>query len=284
MDPARPRTRRCTHRHELVIAKSPLAGRSLPAAHGRESTRSAATHTPSPVDWSYGLLEEDARVLRCQSALRRRFILEGPRRSARRSASRPTTSRRLEPTSVSTFTRRGGRSNGRRYRYRLLETIRQYALEKLEEGGGAAEFRARHRRWLGDLAATTRDVDFIGATIHDALEARDPEHRRDPLPPSPTTERSKTRCGSAATSATSGSCSHLSEGESWIVAMLDHPDATDPVMRGNLLVWRGLPRSSGCDWTRRSPRSKEALELGETHGDNLLKALGDHLARSDDQR
>jgi predicted ATPase len=37
-------------------------------------------------------------------------------------------------------------------RYRLLETIRQYGLEKLEEGGEAGQMRGRHAAWFLSLA------------------------------------------------------------------------------------------------------------------------------------
>ena len=44
-------------------------------------------------------------------------------------------------------------SSGGRTRYRLLETVRQYALEKLGESGEADEVRARHRDYYTLLAA-----------------------------------------------------------------------------------------------------------------------------------
>lgn len=37
-------------------------------------------------------------------------------------------------------------------RYRLLETIRQFARDRLDESGSADQFRLRHARWFGDLA------------------------------------------------------------------------------------------------------------------------------------
>jgi predicted ATPase len=44
-------------------------------------------------------------------------------------------------------------SSGGRTRYRLLETVRQYALEKLGESGEADEVRERHRDHYTALAA-----------------------------------------------------------------------------------------------------------------------------------
>ena len=44
-------------------------------------------------------------------------------------------------------------------RYRLLETVRQYALEKLGESGEADAVRARHRDHYTDLARLTRPAE-----------------------------------------------------------------------------------------------------------------------------
>ena len=47
---------------------------------------------------------------------------------------------------------------GKRTRYRLLETIRQYALEKLGESGEADAVRTRHRDYYTDVAAQLDSV------------------------------------------------------------------------------------------------------------------------------
>jgi DNA-binding CsgD family transcriptional regulator len=47
-------------------------------------------------------------------------------------------------------------NSGARTRYRLLETVRQYALEKLAESGEADAVRARHRDYYTSLAALRR--------------------------------------------------------------------------------------------------------------------------------
>src|SRR6202044_3754922 len=43
--------------------------------------------------------------------------------------------------------------SGSRTRYRLLETVRQYALEKLGESGEADAVRSRHRDYYASIAA-----------------------------------------------------------------------------------------------------------------------------------
>ncbi|MEX2395106.1 MAG: tetratricopeptide repeat protein, partial [Actinomycetota bacterium] len=161
------------------------------------------------------------------------------------------------------------------HRYRLLETIRQYALEKLEERGEALEVRAQHRRWLGELAASTRDRDFVGAATHDALELETGNIRAaisSALSDPGTIGDALRICGDL------GYFwwlrGHLSEGESWIAATLDHPEATDPVMRGHLLVWRGLLALERLQLDDAIPPLEEALALGEEYGDPVLKARG----------
>jgi hypothetical protein len=52
---------------------------------------------------------------------------------------------------------------GGRMRYRLLETVRQYALEKLGESGEADAVRARHRDYYTAMAAL---LDAPAATGH----------------------------------------------------------------------------------------------------------------------
>jgi predicted ATPase/class 3 adenylate cyclase/DNA-binding CsgD family transcriptional regulator len=54
-------------------------------------------------------------------------------------------------------------NTGGRMRYRLLETVRQYALEKLGESGEADTVRARHRNYYGAMAAV---LDAPAATGH----------------------------------------------------------------------------------------------------------------------
>jgi predicted ATPase len=58
-------------------------------------------------------------------------------------------------------------------RYRMLETIRQYAQEKLLEAGSAKTARDRHLQYFVELAGKV-DIEFRGpnqATITDRLEA-----------------------------------------------------------------------------------------------------------------
>ena len=78
-------------------------------------------------------------------------------------------------------------------RYRLLESIRQYAQERLEDSGGSAATRRRHAEYFVELAETSgphlrgrdqiewvrrtlRDADNFRAALDWAVETLSPEH------------------------------------------------------------------------------------------------------------
>jgi predicted ATPase/class 3 adenylate cyclase len=119
-------------------------GRNL----GRQQTLLAT------VDWSHDLLSEPERVLlRRQSVMSGSFSLEdveavcvgeGIDRSEV-----VTLLRRLVATSWVMRERAGDRAA-----YRLLETSRQYALDKLVSSSEAQRFRSKHAEWFTDLAET----------------------------------------------------------------------------------------------------------------------------------
>ena len=64
--------------------------------------------------------------------------------------------------------------HGNLTRYRLLETVRQYAAEKLRERGGAELMRERHLAWYLALAEETMDLD--SAAVQAWLRRIEPEH------------------------------------------------------------------------------------------------------------
>ena len=109
------------------------------------------------VDWSHALLTEPERVLfRRLAAFLGGFDFDAAQTvasggeverypSARSAHACWWTSRWWSPTTA------GGRT-----RYRLLETVRQYALEKLGESGEADAVRARHRDHYTAMAAAAR--------------------------------------------------------------------------------------------------------------------------------
>ena len=128
--------------------------RSFPPVDGRARTAVRRQQTlRASVDWSYGLLTELERVL-----LRRLAVFMGglDLQAAQTVAGGEEVASHqvldlltllVDKSLVVAETTRG------RTRYRLLETVRQYAQEKLGESGEADVLRARHREHYMAVAA-----------------------------------------------------------------------------------------------------------------------------------
>ncbi|WP_081396250.1 helix-turn-helix transcriptional regulator [Mycobacterium colombiense] len=129
---------------------------------GRTAVRRQQTLRAS-VDWSHALLAEPERVLFRRLAV----FLGGFDLAAARAVAADTEVERyqvldqltlLVDKSLVVADDAGGRT-----RYRLLETVRQYALEKLGESGEADVVRARHR---DHYTAMATQLDAPAATGH----------------------------------------------------------------------------------------------------------------------
>jgi predicted ATPase len=109
------------------------------AALPRQRTLRAA------VDWSYSLLnDEEQRLLRLVAVFSGGFSLEGA--EAVGGGDVLDVLARLVARSLVIAEEQDGEA-----RYRLLETIRQYAQDKLAEGGELEGARSRHLEWFRDL-------------------------------------------------------------------------------------------------------------------------------------
>ncbi|MHB8730246.1 MAG: ATP-binding protein [bacterium] len=104
------------------------------------------------MDWSYGLLSEPERsVLRRLSVFAGGWTLEAAEALCSTDLIQPAgvldlLGRLVDKSLVLTDAQDG------EVRYRLLETVRQYARDRLVESGDAAEARRRHRDWYGAVA------------------------------------------------------------------------------------------------------------------------------------
>jgi predicted ATPase/class 3 adenylate cyclase/DNA-binding CsgD family transcriptional regulator len=105
------------------------------------------------VDWSHTLLSEPERVLFRRLAV----FLGGFDLDAAQSVAGGADMQRFQVLDLLTLlvdkSLVVAENTGGRTRYRLLETVRQYALEKLGESGDADAVRARHRDYYTALAA-----------------------------------------------------------------------------------------------------------------------------------
>src|SRR5436305_8984189 len=137
------------------------------AAPTRQQTLTAT------LQWSHDLLEPDERVL-----LRRLAIFSGgfeleavEEVCAADGIDAPeiadVLARLVAKTLVAVVAR------GRRRRYRLLETVRLYARERLDDAGETAALADRHARWALGLAERERDsprLDRESANLRSALD------------------------------------------------------------------------------------------------------------------
>jgi predicted ATPase/class 3 adenylate cyclase/Flp pilus assembly protein TadD len=141
-------------------------GRTL----GRQQTLLAT------VDWSHDLLSEPERVL-----LRRLSVMSGS--FSLEDVEAVCVGDGIDRTEVVTLLRKLVATSwvmrergGDRAAYRLLETSRQYALDKLVSSSEAQRFRSKHSEWFADLAETgaesmlggpdqTRWFDRIGSEL-----------------------------------------------------------------------------------------------------------------------
>jgi predicted ATPase/class 3 adenylate cyclase/DNA-binding CsgD family transcriptional regulator len=123
-----------------------LTGGSRTAVRRQQTLRAS-------VDWSHALLSEPERVLFRRLAV----FLGGFDLDAARSVAASDVAERYQVLDqLSLLVDKSlvvAESTGGRTRYRLLETVRQYALEKLGESGEADAVRARHRDHYAAMAA-----------------------------------------------------------------------------------------------------------------------------------
>jgi predicted ATPase/class 3 adenylate cyclase len=127
------------------------------------------------IDWSYDLLSELERVLlRRLSVFAGGWTLEAAEAACTREGVEEwevldlLTS--LVEKSLVLYEERGGEG-----RYRLLETVRQYARDRLLESGDVATVRARHRDWFLRLAERS-EPGLAGADVGKWLNRLEMEH------------------------------------------------------------------------------------------------------------
>jgi predicted ATPase/DNA-binding CsgD family transcriptional regulator len=168
----------------------------------------------------------------------------------------------------------GREEYGSHVRYRMLETIRQYGEEKLEEQGELHTWRRRHRDWYAELAARA-EGDWISPRQLEwgARLRREHPNLRAAL------EFSVADPGEAAASMRIASAleqhwvawGRMSEGRHWLDRALAHPTAI-PVERARALrldAWLALLQS---DTNEAARMLDEARPLAEAAGDDVARA------------
>jgi predicted ATPase len=163
-------------------------------------------------------------------------------------------------------------------RFRLLETIREYAGEQLVAAGEADRFVRRHAAYVADLAETL-EPGLLGADRDRTLDRLTIEHDN---------IRAALRWSAADGDTTSGlrtaaavwrfwqQRSHIREGRGWLSPLLAKPDAgDDPPLQaraitaaGNLAYWQGDLADAGRFY-------EQALIIDRELGDGAR--IGDDL-------
>jgi non-specific serine/threonine protein kinase len=167
-----------------------------------------------------------------------------------------------------------GEECGSHVRYRMLETIRQYGQEKLEEQGELHTCRRRHRDWYAELAAraegdwiSPRQLEWAARlrrehpNLRAALEfsVADPKEAAAGMRIASALEQHWVAWG------------RMSEGRHWLGRALAHPTAT-AVERARALrldAWLALLQS---DTTEAARLLDEAKPLADAAGDDVSRA------------
>ncbi len=166
---------------------------------------------------------------------------------------------------------------GGRTRYRLLETMRQYALEKLGESGEAAAVRARHRDHYTAMAMRLDTADrTTNATRLDQAE-KEIDNLRAAFAWS--REQSETELALVLASALQRlwmGRGRLQEGISWFDSAFTEADRDDAdisaAVRARALAEKTLINAWMGEWGVEQIEAKQALALARKVGDQALLA------------
>jgi predicted ATPase/DNA-binding winged helix-turn-helix (wHTH) protein len=231
------------------------------------------------MDWSYELLTADEQqLLACLAVFAGGFTIEAVASvccDGREDVALERVERLVDASLIVAEEREG------RMRYRLLETVRQYAEERLAETGGAADVRSKHAAWCVEFAeqAQSRFAGSQQSTWFEVVE-REQENLRAAL-----------AHGGDASDGTSGLRlavalarywyvrGHLNEGREWLERTLEasgpHPPELD---RRALTAAASLALLQG-DYGVATSLAERALEAARAGGQpvflaNALSNLG----------
>jgi predicted ATPase/class 3 adenylate cyclase len=168
-------------------------------------------------------------------------------------------------------------------RYRLLETIRQYARDRLLESGEATEALRRHRDWYLALAEQAAPEFFRGVDSGDWLDRLELEH--DNLRAA--LQWSEDEPGEAISGLRLAAAfwrfweirGYLLEGRSWLERMLAATAADNSVLRANALTGAGILAYMQGDFPGASTLHEQSLALHRRLGDpNAIAYAANNLA------
>jgi predicted ATPase/DNA-binding SARP family transcriptional activator len=163
-------------------------------------------------------------------------------------------------------------------RFTMLETVRRFAVERLEEAG-AAELRKRHAEWLTELAETMAERTFAGEDIKTWLDRIQPEHDNIRAALAWSLEEEPKLALRLASSLrlfweVRG---HFNEGDRWLEAAMPHVGELPPRLRLRALSSSGAVTFRLGDADRSQERFEAALVLARELGDEnwIARLLSD---------
>jgi predicted ATPase len=161
-------------------------------------------------------------------------------------------------------------------RFEMLETIREYAMEKLKESGEEEELRDRHAKFFVELVEeaepnlpSVRRTPYFGALDMNienmrAVTARALDRTIDP------------KLGARLVGAVSWFCNltgHVVEARNWASSLLDMPELTENnEARAKLLLGEGGLAWSQGDYESANTLLEESVSIFDTLGDKWRKA------------
>jgi predicted ATPase/DNA-binding winged helix-turn-helix (wHTH) protein len=231
------------------------AGRATPSRH--RTLRDA-------VDWSHDLLPEEERALfRRLSVFAGGWTLEAAEAVCREPEVLDLLDRLVDKSLVTAEGQNGDA------RYRMLETIRQYAAEKLCEAGEDVALRARHLAWFATLMTrlfeSARDA-ISGERLRTSVADYDNLRAAMGYGFGP---------GGDAEAATRIAVvlglfwqlrGHWSEGRRWLELALAAGPAVSPPVRAGALLWAGALAHDQGDLERARSLLEESLALRREEG------------------
>jgi predicted ATPase/DNA-binding XRE family transcriptional regulator len=248
--------------------------RALDLFHGFRDQPSRHTSLRAVLDWSYDLLSQYEQVL-----LRRLAVFAGGWTLA--AAEAVCVEGPLGPPHLldaveglvtrSLATLHGPVGEGR---YRVLETVRQYALDRLEASGEADAMRERHAMWVTELVERTPPEAYDPETL--ALLDREQDNLRAAL-------RWAIDAGDADRALRLSSNwlfwsvrGHYTEARAWLMETLDMPGAETSALRGRGLCVLGYLAYVQGDLYTAERLLDESQRLALERGNYVLRAASLH--------
>ncbi|HLJ61564.1 MAG TPA: tetratricopeptide repeat protein [bacterium] len=158
---------------------------------------------------------------------------------------------------------------GGQARYRFLDTVRQYAWERLVESGEGDLFRARHLAWSVRLAETA-EPELVGAGQVEWLNRLEAEHDNLRVALDWSLDSNASEEGMRLASAARRfwySRGYLAEGRRWLAALLDGSRGGAPVLRAKALRAVGELAFLQADYAYCRRVYEEGLALWRQQGD-----------------